>query len=321
MPRTVQRLAGTLLALGASHLAAQDLPPYVPVNPVLTSRSPLYAQPFIPMHRGWLARTVMDYTNAVEVDENNDGRHYTFDAEVLEADFWLTRDISRHLFVVGDVPLRGGYSGFLDQALNWYHDLIGLPVPARKTDPRNTFIWDFTLPDGRHIVRPRPGTFLGDVRIGVGARRHRGQVSAMVTLPTTTTDDAGWGRGVVSASLAASENLVRTSRVVVDAGVSAGVTPTHGALASYQRTAFAGGFLGGRWRFLGNQAAFATVWVQSSNWKNTGFDALDGTEATLDFGFLLKVTPRAPELQLGLTEDLYPRGPAVDVGFKIGVRW
>ncbi len=318
MPRTIPALVALLVPVA---LAAQDLPPYVPVNPVLASRSPLYAQPFIPAHRGWLVRTVLDYSNAVEVDESSDGRTYTFDAEVLEADLWVTRDVSRHLFVIGDVPLRGGYNGFLDQALNWYHDLIGIPVPARKTDPRNTFIWDFTLPGGDRIVRQPPGTFLGDVRLGAGARFGRVALLATATLPTTSTHSPGWGRHTVSGNLTANARLATSSRIALDAGASIGATLTNGALAAYQRTLFAGGFVAGRWRFAGNQSVFGTVWTQSGNWKNTGFDALDAPEVTLDFGFLLHVTPRAPELQLGLTEDLYPRGPAVDVGFKVGVRW
>ncbi len=318
MLRSVPALLALLIPAIA---AAQDLPPYVPVNPVLASRSPLYAQPFIPAHRGWLVRTVMDYSNAVEVDESGDGRHYTFDAEVLEADLWITRDLSRRVFVMGDLPLRGGYSGFLDQALNWYHDRIGIQVPARKTDPLNTFIWDFTLPGGDHIVRERPGTFLGDIRLAAGARLGRVELIAAATVPTTTTNAPGWGRRTASAALTATARLITSHRVAVDAGATAGGTPRAGSLAQYQRTTFAGGFVSGRWRFAGNQSMFATFWTQSSNWKNTGFDALDAPEATLDFGFLLKVQPHAPELQLGLTEDLYPRGPAVDVGFKIGVRW
>jgi len=311
-----------LLAILVPAIASgQDIPPYVPVNPVLASRSPLYAKPFVPAHRGWLVRTVMDYSNAVEVDGSSDGRHYTFDAEVLEADLWLTHDVSRRAFVIGDMPLRGGYSGFLDRALNWYHDLIGIQVPARKTDPLNTFIWDFTLPDGDHIVRQRPGTFLGDARLGGGVRFGRIAVLATATLPTTTTASPGWGRHTVSGNLTVNARLATSSRIALDAGASLGATPAHGALAVYQRTVFGGGFVAGRWRFAGNQSMFATFWTQSSNWKNTGFDALDAPEVTLDFGFLLRVRPRAPELQLGLTEDLYPRGPAVDVGFKIGVRW
>lgn len=264
---------------------------------------------------------VMDYSNAVEVDESTDQRPYTFDAEVLELDVWGTRDLSRHWFVVGDVPLRGGYAGFLDPFLNWFHSLIGIPVPARNDDPLDTFIWKFTLPDGRTFTRPAPGTFLGDARAGIGVRLGPVQLLGMITLPTTSTRDDGWGRHVVGSSIALTADLVRSSRFVVNTELTGGWTPTTGDLAAYQRSIFAGGFVGARWRFAGNQAVFSTVWIQSDNWKNTGWDALDTPEVTMDFGALLRVKRHWPEVQLGATEDLVPKGPAVDIGFKFGLRW
>ena len=122
-------------------------------------------------------------------------------------------------------------------------------------------------------------------------------------------------------SIAATSELVRTARVVLDAEASAGFTPTQGGLARYQRDAFLSGSVSGRWRFAGQQALFSTVWMQTSNWKNTGFEAVDDVEVSMDFGFLLHLKPQWPELQLGMTQDLLPRGPAMDVGFSVGLRW
>ncbi len=302
-------------------LAAQDLPPYVPVNPILASRSALYSQPYIPAHPGWRTRVVIDYSNAVEVTQSFDSRMYTFDAEILEADLWAIRDLSPRTFLIGDVSLRGGYAGFLDHFLNWYHDLIGLPVHARNDDPLNTFIWNFTLPNGQHVVRQRPGTFPGDVRIGAGMRFHNAQLVGTITLPTTPSSDSGWGRGVVGTSLALTADLVRNSRFVVNGELTAGYTPNNDELASYQRTLFGGGMIGARWRFAGQQALFSTVWLQTPNWRNTGFSTMDDAEVTMDFGALIRVRHNWPELQFGATEDLFPPGPAVDFGFKFGVRW
>jgi hypothetical protein len=126
---------------------------------------------------------------------------------------------------------------------------------------------------------------------------------------------------VVGASLAVAVNVVRNDRIVFDGGLTTGWTPTTGALAKYQRSSFLGGLGAFRWRFAGRQAVFGTLWIQSPNWHDTGFDALDRKEGTLDFGFLLRPGRRWPELQLGMTEDILPSGPAIDAGFKIGVRW
>lgn len=303
----------------ATPLAAQELPPYAPSNPALTSRSALYAQPMIRPAAGWTLRTVVDYANAVEVTVAPSGRTYNFDAETLSGDIWLTHDISPRAFVVGNVAIRGGYAGFMDGFLNWYHDLIGLQVPARNKRTENRFTWAYTLPDGQVIARERPGTFIGDARIGAGIRFRKSQLVAAITLPTAGAD--GWGRDVIGASLALTSRWVDNSRFVVEGGASAGWTPTTGDQAAYQRSLFVGGQLASRWRFSGRQALFATLWMQSPNWKHTGFGALDDAEVTLDFGGLVKLGKRWPELQIGMTEDLLPRGPAVDAGFKLGVRW
>jgi len=83
------------------------------------------------------------------------------------------------------------------------------------------------LPDTT-FSRPRPGTFFGDIRLGAGHRFGRVQVTGALTLPTTSAGE-GWGRDVVGTSLAATANLVRTDRIVLDGGLTAGWTPTTGA--------------------------------------------------------------------------------------------
>ncbi len=315
-------LALALLFLAPSALAAQDIPPYVPANPVLESRSALYAQPYLSPHQGWQLRVLTDYYNAVEVAETDVPfrRQYVFDSEVLQADAWISRDLGRHFFAIADVPLRGGYDGFLDGFLNWYHRLFGLAVPARNQLPLDHFRWAFVLPD-MNVDRPRPGTFLGDVRGGAGWRTGRVELIATATLPTATTAVDGWARHVVGTSLAATAALIRNARVALDASVSAGYTPTHGALAEYQQRSFASGLASLRWRFAGRQSAFFGVWSQSPSWHDTGFHTMDDAELSADFGFLLHVRRTWPELQLGMTQDLAPRGPALDVGFSIGLRW
>ncbi|MGH7593028.1 MAG: DUF3187 family protein [Gemmatimonadales bacterium] len=320
MHRTCLWSVLTLLVPAAA--SAQDIPPYVPANPLLESRSALYGQSFILPHPGWQIRFVTDYYNAVEVAQSPgpDSRQSIFDAEVLQTDLWGTRDLSRHIFVLANLPVRGGYSGFLDGFLVWYHHLIGLSVPARDELPRNTFQWNVALPDSS-VSRPAPGTFIGDLRTGVGLRLGRAQLIATVTFPTATLGDDGWSRHVVGTSLALVSELVRTPRVAVDASASTGITPTHSALARYQRGVFAAGLVSGRWQFAGEQAVFSTFWIQSSNWKGTGFESVDDAEVIADFGFLLRLKRQWPELQLGMTQDLVPRGPAMDVGFTVGLRW
>ncbi|HEY3935215.1 MAG TPA: DUF3187 family protein [Gemmatimonadales bacterium] len=313
-------------AVAPCALAAQDIPPYVPANPLLESRSALYLQPFIAPHSGWQLRILGDYYNAIEVSDapapGGGLRETLFDAEVLQADVWVTRDVSSHVFVLGNIPVRGGYNGFLDGFLNWYHRLIGLSVPARNQQPDNLFQWRFSFPD-TFVTRSAPGTFIGDARVGAGIRFGRTELVGTVTLPTATTNSDGWTRHTIGTSATLVTDLIRSNRITVDAGATGGFTPTDGPalISQYERDAFAGAFAGLRWRFAGRQAVFGTAWVQSPNWRGTGWDAWDDAEVTSDFGFLLHLARRGPELQLGMTQDLIPRGPAMDVGFTIGLRW
>lgn len=316
MPRS---LLLALLGLPAS-LAAQSLPAYVPVSPVLASRSALYAQPIAPRHDGWRVSVVADYTNAIEKTTSFDSRELLFDAELLQVDLWVGRDLSPDWFVTGNVAMRSAHDGWLDSFLNWYHDLIGLKVPARNRRPHDTYGWTIEFPD-RTLDIPRQGRFLGDLRLGVGRRIGPGQLVATVTLPTGTADGDAWDRGTVGSALHAGVRVIGNSRVVLEGGLMVGHTPAHGELASYQREWFVGGQAGFRWRVIGQQAVFATMFLQSPSWRNTGFAAMDDPEFTLDFGGLLHLKEGWPALQLGMTEDLLPRGPAVDAGFKLGLHW
>ncbi|MEO8480059.1 MAG: DUF3187 family protein [Gemmatimonadota bacterium] len=314
-------LLPSLLIVLATTLQAQATPPYVPSNPVLASRSPLYVQPIVPAGPGWRVALVLDYANAIETATAVDRRKYQLDAELSQFDIWLGRDLGAEWFGIVNVPIREVHDGMLDAFLNGYHDLIGLPVPARNRRPKDTYGWTFALPD-QSLDIPRPhGPFLGDVRLGVGRRFGTAQAILTATLPTATTDIGAWSRGTLGVGLDLGVRLVDSRRVHVDGSVMAGYTPTHGPLAAYQRTAFVGASAGFWWRVVGQQAIYASTLLQSANWKATGFSAMESAEATLDAGMLLKFGRGWPTVQLGLSEDLVPRGPAVDVAARIGVLW
>jgi hypothetical protein len=146
-------------------------------------------------------------------------------------------------------------------------------------------------------------------------------VVATVTLPTATTGVDEWKRGTVAGAITASVRVVDQRRVSLDLGAAAGWTPRHGVLEAHQRTAFLAGSAAFRWRVIRRQEVFATLFTQTANYRDTGFAAMDEPEVTLDFGGLLHLADGWPRLQLGMTEDLLPRGPSVDAGFRLGLHW
>ena len=313
-----RRTAALLLAtaLVADRAAAQGLPPYFSVNPVITSRSGLFFQPYVNPGRRWEVRLLTDYASLIEYS-GRPTSSVVLDAELLRLEGTVIRNTGRG-FVGVSAGLNGAYNGFMDGFLNWYHRATGLEVKAREIRPNNVYDYAIKLPNGDSLSRARSGSFLGDVRF-LGGFRHTGhwQTAVAVTVPT---GPLGFGRQVVSAAATTTVRGALSDRWTAEVGFGAGYTPRSGDLSTYQHTTFASASTGFRFRFAGRQAMFINLFYQSPNYHDTGTRALDQRELTLDYGFLLKAR-RGPEWFFGMTEDLEPKGPAVDLSLRIGARW
>ncbi len=303
---------------GAGPLAGQGLPPYLSINPVLTSRSGLYFQPYVDPAPRWQFRIQTDYASTAELSERPQAR-FILDSELLRVDGTLVRNVGRG-FVGATASFVGSYNGFLDGFLDWYHHLTGLHVLARESLPKNQFDYNILLPDGRTLVRAPTSGALGDLRL-IGGLRHtrHWQTMVAVTLPLASTPN-GYNRGVVSASAITTVRTPIGNRFAYEGSLGLGYTPRHGDLADFQLTFFQSLSSGFRYRFSGRQAAFINLFYQSANYEATTLPAMDQREVTLDYGFLLKAR-KGPEWFLGMTEDLEPKGPAIDLSFRIGARW
>jgi hypothetical protein len=316
--RTGAALATFLVAAPISRADGQGLPPYQSLNPVITSRSGLYFQPYIDAGAGWQLRLQLDYGSSVEY-VNRPTARFVLDGEHLRLDAIVVRNLGSAFFGA-EAALRGAYDGFLDGFLDWYHDLTGFRVSARAERPRNAFDYFLELPDGRALRRQPSSGFLGDARIFVGHRHTRHwQTTLAATLPTST-GPTGYGRGTVSASAITTVRSSLGERLRFEGSFGLGVTPRHGELEDLQRTFFQSASGGVRFRFWGRQAAFLNLFYQSASYRGSSLRALDQRELTLDYGFLLKAR-KGPEWFLGMTEDLEPKGPAIDLAFRIGARW
>jgi hypothetical protein len=297
---------------------AQGLPSYAPVNPVAASRSGLYFQPYQEPHAGrWTTSVALDYANAIEYNQLP-AASYILDSEILRLRLRVARDLDRRAFLQLDTDVGGAYNGFLDGFLDWYHGLLGIHIPERDKRPRDTFLYEMTLPGRATIQRRSSDLFLGDVRAGLGIRlTPKLQTLLSITLPTTT-GPAGYGRGTLSASLINSLRLVLNPRVVYEGSLGFGYTPSHGELASVERTVFVAASSGLRYRFWGRQSLYANLFYDSPYYHGTTLPGLDRRDLELDFGWLL-ATRRGPEWQIGMTEDPEPGGPGVDLTFRLGV--
>jgi hypothetical protein len=315
----VPLLALLVLLLLPVAVTAQGLPPYRPINPVATSRSGVSFEPFHRRRPGrWLADVGIEYASTIEYNVLRQAAFF-LDSELLRLRTTVSRDLGPRTFVLAEAELLGAYSGILDGFLEWYHGLLGIDVPERERRPRNDFLYAADLVGRGPLIRDPEDIFLGDLRLGAGIRLHPVvQTVAVLTLPTNT-GPAGYGRGVVSASLLNTVRLTPSPRLIFEGSLSAGYTPSHGALAEWQRELFLAGSSGLRWRFWGRQSLYGNLFLHSPYYRDTEIPALDHRELSFDFGWIL-ATAGGREFRLGMTEDLEPGGPAVDLVFRLGGR-
>lgn len=310
------------LGLGAPALAAQTLPLLHPGSVLAESRSGLYFQPWVAPGAGWKTSVGLDYASMLEL-----GFRYTLadtayllDAEALRLNLAVSRNLDERHFVLGEVWGGGAYDGFLDGFLNWYHDLLGIPFPERKQRPSDAFGYQYE-PDGQQAIRFRkPGTYLGDIRLGIGRRHDANAQSVLsVTLPTHTGGD-GFARGVPTVSLLNTLHTPIGRRVIYEGSLNMGYTPKHGRLREYQQTFNFLATSGVRVRTVGALWSFGNLYLHSPYMVNTGAMQLDRWDLTIDFGWMIR-SKSGREFRFGMTEDLWPSGPAVDANFRVGYSW
>ncbi len=296
---------------------AQGLPPLAPLNPVAGSRSGVYFQPVRdPAPGRWTTALSLDYGSLIEYNRL-DHADYVLDSEVLRVGLTASRDIGRTAFVLLGASVGGAYSGFLDGFLDWYHGALGIEMSERERRPQDRFLYSITLPDGRNVRRSPNAFFLGDMSVGLGLRLARGIQSVLsVTLPTAT-GPSGYGKSVPSVALLNTLRVPITPRLTYEGSLGVGITPTSGPLSGLQRTTFLGLSSGVRQRVWGAQSLFVNLFYHSPYYSETRLPALDRRELSLDFGWIL-ATRGGAEWRMGLTEDLEPGGPGVDLVLRVG---
>jgi len=229
----------------------------------------------------------------------------------------LRRDLGPRAYVTADLALGGAYDGFLDGFLNWYHGLFGIRFRERELRPHGQLVYEFEPVNKAVIHRHKSGAHLEDLRLGAGIRWNGpSQTHLSVPLPTNT-GPSGYGRGTVSVGLLQTLRAPVLPSLTFEGSAGLGYTPRHGDLAAYQKEGFLLLTSGMRWRFWKGLSAFVNGYFQTAYYHDTGAHALDGSEFTLDFGWILR-TRGGHEWRIGMTEDPWPSGPAIDLSFRLG---
>jgi uncharacterized protein DUF3187 len=316
--RCLAPLVLLVLTLAAARTGCgQGLPELAPINPVSSARSGLYFQPYRdPAPGRWTTAISLDYASLIESNRLIVA-NYVLDAEVMRFSVELARDLTPHTFIALRTAAGGAYAGFMDGFLSWYHGLLGITLRERERRPRDQFLYTITLPDGIGVRRARSNLFLEDLRLGLGIRYTPTLQSVIsFTLPTGTGPE-GYNKGVVSIGVLNTFRAPLHPRVMYEGSFSVGFTPAHGSLPLIQRETFAAASSGLRARVFGRHSLFANVFYHSPYYHDTTLPGLDRRELSLDFGWVLQ-TRRGAEWRVGMTEDLKPSGPAVDLVFRFG---
>jgi hypothetical protein len=310
-------LVALALPLVSGSVTAQGLPQFGPVNPVSSSRSGLYFQPLRPPAPGrWVAAFALDYASIIEYNRLPSA-DYVLDSELLHLNLAVNRDLGSRTFLALDAGLGGAYAGFMDGFLDWYHGALGIRMSEREKRPRDRFLYALTLKNGRAIRRSPSNLFLQDLRVGLGFRATSNlQTVLSVTLPTFT-GPSGYGRGVASMNLLNTLGAWVSPRVYYEGSVGVGFTPAHGSLARFERESFLAITSGLRVLTWGHQSVFANLFYHTPYYHDTSLPALDRRELSLDFGWILH-THEGGDWRVGMTEDLEPGGPGVDLVLRLG---
>jgi hypothetical protein len=305
-----------MLAIPAG-LWAQGLPSFASLNPVSSSRSGLYYQPLRQPSPGrWVSSVAVDYASIIEYNQRSDA-DYVLDSELLRVSVGLSRNLGERTFLMLEASAGGAYAGFMDGFLDWYHGALGITMSERESRPRDRFLYEIALPDGRTFERARSNLFLGDLRAGIGYQPKSWLQSVVsVTLPTST-GPVGYGRGVPSLNLLNTVGAVLSPRVHYEGSLGVGYTPGTGSLTAVQREVFLAATSGFRVLAWGRHSIFANLFYHSPYYHGTTLPSLDRRELSLDFGWLIQ-TKTGAEWRVGLTEDLEPGGPGVDLVFRVG---
>lgn len=323
-PRSVTRylLSCAGLLLGGGPAAAQSLPTYHSINPVAEARSGLYFQPYVPAGPGWRFETSLDYGSMVEYGLRLSlaDTSYLLDTEALRLNLGISRDLGPRTFLLAEAWVGGAYGGFLDGFLEWYHGIFGIHYPERDARGPGEFSYRYRFPNGREERFARRGAYLGDARLGVGLRHGpRSQSVLSLTLPTNSAGD-GYARGSVSLGLLNTFRVPLHPRLIYEGSFNAGYTPKHGSLREVEERVFFLGTSGARWRTVGRLWSFANLYLHSPYYSRADALQLDRWDLTIDFGWIIR-SRTGREFRFGMSEDLWPSGPAIDATFRLGYSW
>jgi hypothetical protein len=290
------------------------------MNPVVEMRSGLGTFSWFEPDRPWHVQVTSEYGSLIEYAPGQP-EEFVLDAELFSTRVVVARAITTRGFLLAGTSWTRAGDGHLDGLLDASHELLGVRVAGRDKRPENAFAYRMALGEQEFQYEKGNG-FLGDLRVGLGLRHRVGwQTVFSLTVPTGAEPD-GFRKRVVSGNLTTTfhRDFGEGGRFGYEGTLGLGYTPRHGELEEWQRTTFFLLAQGVRARLIGPWQGYANFFLVSPYYRNTGIPEFNLQEMTLDLGALIRLAD-GPTWFLGMTQDLLPNGPAVDVVFRVGAYW
>ena len=234
--------------------------------------------------------------------------------------------ISDRLVLGVDVPFVRHSGGFLDAAVESWHDFWGL-TNSQRSGPRDRLSLRYANQDRAGFALASPTGGLGDIRLnanfplwGDSAAGRRFGMQAGLKLPTGDASEL-LGSGAVDYSLAfhaSDATLVSRPAIALSAAVGVLFLGSGDVLSGMQREAVAFGGLAAAWQASDGLDLVLALQAQGP-YYDSALEEIGGNSIQLSVGGLFRLPWRGTSLSVGIMEDLYDNA-TTDVAFKVGFR-
>lgn len=259
---------------------------------------------------------------STHLDRSSPRWNFAVDQETAILDLVFRRSFAEVFELALQLPLISQHSGFLDGALQDYHELFGFPDYGRSQRPLNRFLYQIDR-DGGAIIGGDSGAGPGDLGIRLKGRvlKTKGGLSlaglVFIDLPTGDAD-RGRGNGNLDggAAVLLETPLPARLHLVVNGGFFLPGDLRGSERISTEAYGYGGADLA--WQALPRAAFHLQVVAQGSPYPETGIREIDDTAVILAVGGRFRPAKRL-ELEFSFSEDPSTAG-APDFMFSTGLR-
>ncbi len=129
-------------------------------------------------------------------ESNRGGEHLTLDGEAYQAHLFWQQWLGNSFSVDAELPFIYDSGGFLDNAIDKWHDILGIGIDSRDDAPSNRLLHRYEDQEGRVALIDSSGSGIGDARISarwhLNGRKQTGNLFALragVKLPSGDEDE------------------------------------------------------------------------------------------------------------------------------------